>query len=283
MALPLPEGTKIQVTHRIMPGNYSMPSLEVATDHYSLSYLIHGDRTIITPTMTYTTHAGYVNLISPFVYHQTVPASDKEYESILIKFSPDFIKIFTDHLGTQFLDQVFDQPSKRFPEDKAQKIYRIFLDMLEESQKSSPYRDSVLKSSLFRLLILILEESLPDETANCHATPLSQPILEAIFYMEKNYASHLNIEKVAEVSGYAVSYFSRLFQEQMGRSFSDYLCNIRLRHVESLLLSTDKSITDIALETGFHYPGNMTNVFRQKIGMTPREYRKTKKMMNVPG
>lgn len=277
MALPLPEGTLFQITHKKLPGNYSMPSLEAATDHYSLSYLVQGDRTIITPSMTYTTHAGCVNGIAPFVYHQTVPASDTVYESILIKFSPLFMQPYTNQLGTQFLEQIFEQPPRRFTEEIQSKVYAIFCDMLEEYHRESPYKELVLQSLLFRLLVLLLEESLPDETANMHSTPLSQPILEAIFYMEKNYATHLDIEAVAEVSGYAVSYFSRLFQKQMGRSFSEYLCNIRLRHVESLLLSTDKSITDIALETGFQYPGNMTSVFRQKIGMTPREYRKTRR------
>lgn len=274
MALPLPEGTLIQITHRLMPGDYSMPSLEVATDHFTMSYLLQGDRTIITPSLTYTTHAGYVHVIAPFIYHQTVPASNEPYESILIKFAPAFVKPITDLFGDQFLDQVFEHSAKSFHPNAQGKIRLIFLDMLEEYQKDSIYKEQILQSLLFRLFVLLLEENILTHDDSMHKTQLSQPILEAIFYMEKNYANHLNIEKVAEVSGYAVSYFSRLFQEQMGRSFSEYLCNIRLRHVESLLLSTDKSITDIALETGFQYPGNMTNVFRAKIGMTPREYRK---------
>ncbi|MGN1167964.1 MAG: helix-turn-helix domain-containing protein [Lachnospiraceae bacterium] len=279
MALPLPEGTLFQITHKKRSGSYSMPSLEAALDHYSLSYLIQGDRTIITPTMTYTIHAGYVNAMAPYIYHQTVPASDLDYESIFIKFSPQFMKPYTDQLGSQFLDQIFSRFSMHFTEASRQKVYSLFCDLLEVSQKESAYREITLQSLLFRLLILLLEESLHDEEANMRKTPLSPPILEAIFYMEKNYAQILHIETVAEVSGYAVSYFSRLFQEQMGHSFSEYLCSIRLRHVESLLLSTDKSITDIALETGFQYPGNMTSTFRQKVGMTPREYRKTRRKL----
>ncbi len=280
MALPLPEGTLFQITHRTLPGNYSMPSLEAATDHYSLSYLVQGDRTIITPSRTYTTHAGQVNGMAPFIYHQTVPASDSVYESILIKFSPLFIQPYTNELGFQFPEQVFGRLPSRFTEDVRAKVYALFCDMLEVYHKESPYKELTLRSLLFRLFVLLLEESILDEAAHMHSSPLSHPILEAIFFMEKNYAAHLDIEVVAEVSGYAVSYFSRLFQKQLGRSFSEYLCHIRLRHVESLLLSTDKSITEIALETGFQYPGNMTSVFRRKVGMTPSEYRRTRRTIH---
>lgn len=276
MAIPLPEGTKIQVIHKVMPGDYSMPSLEAAPDHYSVSFLVRGDRTVITPLMTYTIHAGSVGLIAPYVYHQTVPASQDEYESILIKFTPDFAEPLVINFGARFLEQLYSWPERRFSEECTSRIYAMFQEIVEEYAKESDFKEMVLQCLVFRLLIYISEHGFASEKEQAHPTKVSKAILEAVLYMEKNYQKQMNIDEVAEVSGYAVAYFSRLFQEQLGRSFTDYLINIRLRHVASLLLNTDKSITDIALESGFRYPGNMTSVFTKKIGMTPREYRKRK-------
>jgi len=90
MALPLPLGKQYQISHRLLPADFEMTSMEAAQDHYSLCFIIKGDRKVITPNMTYNFHAGYVAAMPPFLYHRTVPASEDEYESILIKFSPEF-------------------------------------------------------------------------------------------------------------------------------------------------------------------------------------------------
>ena len=121
----------------------------------------------------------------------------------------------------------------------------------------------------------IYEKGIIDEkNSSVHNAPLSESILEAVYYIEKNYKNDIKIEDVAEISGYSVSYFSRLFNSQIGIPFSEYLCVTRLKHVQYMLLKTDKSVMDIALECGFSYPGNMTSSFKSKFGMTPLQFRK---------
>lgn len=92
--------------------------------------------------------------------------------------------------------------------------------------------------------------------------------------MENHYADNLSLDKVAQAAGFSPAYFSRLFQSQLGKSYSDYLTNIRLRHVEALLINTNKSVTEIALETGYSHISNLTEQFKKKIGMTPSAFRK---------
>ena len=109
MALPLPKGKQITVSYREISSDYEMPSMEVASDHYSLGFMIKGDRRIITPKMNFTLHAGYIGAMRPYIYHRTIPASDSEYISILIKFSPDFVSDMTDTLGPQIMEKIFHQ------------------------------------------------------------------------------------------------------------------------------------------------------------------------------
>ena len=278
MSLPLPEGQLFQITHRVLPADYEMPSLEIASDHYTIGYQISGDRTIITPNSIFTLHPGNVSTLAPYLYHRTVPASNEVYESILIKFSPLFVKPLTDRFGEQILDQIYARATNIFPVDMQTVIYGYFTHLLEEYDKESPYGDFRLQCVLCELLLAIFEYRLPEENTNTPDTPLTLPIMEAVYYMETHYAEVLTIEKVAGISNYSVAYFSRLFQKQLGKSYSEYLSHIRIKNVSRLLINTNKSITEIAIETGYQYPSNLSAAFRQKTGLSPQQYRKQHKI-----
>ncbi|MCH5342668.1 MAG: helix-turn-helix transcriptional regulator [Acetatifactor sp.] len=277
MALPLPKGQLFQISHRILPADYEMPSLEIASDHYSIGYHISGDRTIITPNSIFTQHPGNVSTLAPYIYHRTVPASNEVYESILVKFSPLFVKPLTDQFGEQILDQIYARTTNRFPVHMQAVIYNYFTKLLEEYDRKSPYGNFKLQCILCELLLTILEYRLPEEDSNSSDTPLTLPIMEAVYYMETHYAENLTIERVAGISSYSVAYFSRLFKKQLGKSYSEYLSYIRIKNVSRLLLNTDRSITEIAIETGYQYPGNLSAAFRQKTGLSPQQYRKQRK------
>ncbi len=277
MALPLPEGQLFQITHRILPADYEMPSLEIAYDHYSLNYHIKGDRTTITPSFTFTQHPGSVSTLAPYIYHRTIPASTEVYESILIKFSPLFVKPLTDRFGEQLLDRIYARPTNRFDADRQPAVYRYFTELLEIYDGNSPYRDFRMQCLLCELLLAIAEYRLPEDDSASHATQLTLPVMEAVSYMESHYAEQLTIEQVAEAAGYSAAYFSRLFQKQLGKSYSEYLSYIRIKHASRLLLNTDKSVTEIAMETGYQYPGNLSASFRLKTGLTPQQYRRQRR------
>lgn len=277
MPLPLPPGRKIQVIYKKIAGNYEMPSMEAALDHYALGFMIHGDRLVITPTMTFELHPGYVGAMAPYFYHKTIPMSDAYYENILIKFSPEFVKPLSEQLGEQVLEQIYKYPPKSFSDEVREKVFALAWEMLEVWQDEMAdivYKEFKLQNLLFRVLLLIYEKAVVDGKADLHHTVLSQRIMEAVYYMEKNYMNPMKIEDVAKVSGYSVSYFSRLFETQLGTPFSEYLCNIRLKHIQDALLTTDKTVLEIALENGFAYPGNMSSSFKKKFGMTPLQFRK---------
>ncbi len=277
MALPLPQGKLFHIEHRLLSTDYEMPSYEAAFEHYELGYLIKGDRTIITPVMIYTTHAGDVSAMAPYVYHRTVPASDEVYESILVKFSPLYVKALTDSFGEQLLEDIFSHTVNRFDENIHAKIRGMFYDMLKEYKEAGRYSDFKIQCILSQLLLTMDESRLSDESESVKRTALTPPIIEAIYYMEKNYAKQICVEEAAEAANYSTAYFSRLFHEQTGKSYIAYLTGIRIKNAQNLLLNTDRTITEIALDTGYQYPGNFTAAFRKSTGMSPQQYRKRSK------
>ena len=82
---------------------------------------------------------------------------------------------------------------------------------------------------------------------------------------------------MAAEAGFSTAYFSRLFKAQLGVPFSEYLTNVRIRHVQELLAQTDKSISEIALETGSCNGDYLAARFKQKVCMTPSAFRKSGK------
>ena len=63
----------------------------------------------------------------------------------------------------------------------------------------------------------------------------------------------------------------------MGKTFVEYLTDIRLDKAEDLLLNTNLSILDISVATGFENQSYFTKVFKGRDGMTPRQFRKDRK------
>ncbi|MFX5668485.1 helix-turn-helix transcriptional regulator, partial [Acinetobacter baumannii] len=68
--------------------------------------------------------------------------------------------------------------------------------------------------------------------------------------------------------------FSRSFKRLVGRSFTDYVNDLRIAEVQLLLRRTDRPVTEIAAACGFPTLSNVNAHFRRRLGMSPRDYRR---------
>ena len=195
----------------------------------------------------------------------------------MIKFSPEFVTLFIEQVGQQVFDGIYEQVFFSFLPEGQKKIEKMFMDMVDEYEKEMPYREFILQGMLFRLLLTIWEEKIHEEGVNTAKMMLTPPIVEAISYIEKCYFQNPSLEETAAVAGFSPAYFSRLFHTQMGKSYSEYLSSVKLHHASILLVQTNKSIMEIAQETGFCHGNYLNELFKKKIGMTPGQFRRRKK------
>lgn len=93
-------------------------------------------------------------------------------------------------------------------------------------------------------------------------------------YLAENYPRSLTQEEVARAVAISPSYLAHLFKKECGQSFSKYLVELRLGAARKLLICSDKSITQIALDVGFSDSNYFSTVFRSKTGFSPSEFRK---------
>ena len=250
-----------------------MPIIGMTKDYFEVGYILSGARKIITPDKTYDTSTGMVGITHPYIYHKTVAISEP-YECILIRFTRTFVEPLIQRVGRTFVDKLNAQTMFHFSETSQEKIGHMFLEMEEEYKKDIPYREFILQGMLFRLLFTIYEEKLSVSNVITNSTPLTPPIMDAMVYMENNFMNNPTLEETAKVAGFSTAYFSRLFVAQMGKSYTEYLDNIKIKHAQILLTQTKKTIMEIAEETGYCHGNYLNSQFKKKVGMTPGQYRK---------
>ncbi len=273
MPTPLPQGQQIVVTHIHFKERYHMDSLQMATDHYNIGITLQGHRRTITPMYSYSYQVGDVALLPPYILHRTLADYDEPYERIMIKFSPSFVEPFIQRVGQHAFQKLYETFVYHFDGKSQEKLKRMFFEILEEYQKDTPYKEFILQGMLFRLFTTIMEEHIPDHL-EFNPMSLTTPIINAIVYMEDHYKESPSIDEVAQYAGFSTGYFSRIFHAQLGMTYSTYLNNIQIRHVQILLSTTAMSIMDIAHETGYCHGEYLSAQFKKKTGMTPSQYRK---------
>lgn len=103
-------------------------------------------------------------------------------------------------------------------------------------------------------------------------TEKTKDILE---YVDNHYNEELLVYEVAKHFGYSREYFSRFFKKEIGMPFKDYLTQYRLNKSLIELELNNKTITDIAINTGFSNETQYINSFKKRFKLTPGQYRKS--------
>ena len=97
---------------------------------------------------------------------------------------------------------------------------------------------------------------------------------EVYEYVMKNYKDKIMLEEVAALANLSVSAFSRFFKSRANKSFSDFICDVRISHACKLLHEEGINISEVCYESGFNTLSNFNKQFKDRIGTTPLNYRK---------
>lgn len=93
-------------------------------------------------------------------------------------------------------------------------------------------------------------------------------------YIEKNYANHLSVEELVKQVPLSRRVLEKKFKEETGESLYQYIQNYRIDQFTRLLITTDYSLFEAALQSGFENYKNVSRIFRKYKALSPAEYRK---------
>lgn len=101
-----------------------------------------------------------------------------------------------------------------------------------------------------------------------------EDLLNSYFKSEKPYSLGLpSVGYFAEELHLSANYFGDLVKKETGRSAQEYIQTKLIEIAKDKIFDDQKSVKEIAFELGFKYPQHFNRLFKQKVGVTPNEYR----------
>ncbi|TFE28941.1 AraC family transcriptional regulator [Cohnella luojiensis] len=94
-------------------------------------------------------------------------------------------------------------------------------------------------------------------------------------YIEENYGNpELSLDYLSDKFMMQTKNISKLFKEEFGENFVDFLIGLRIENAKKLFLETDKSLQEISAEIGYYNYNSFNRAFRNVAGISPSDYRK---------
>lgn len=153
--------------------------------------------------------------------------------------------------------------------------YSAVAACLEQAEQLSENRNSGyelgIKAAMLQLIYTLLqlqpEQAVPE-------SPQTARLKQVLQLVEAAYGQPLRVEQAAAVCGLSASHFMRWFRQMTGSSFTAFLKEYRLAAAAEQLRLTGNRVEDIARTVGYESLSNFNRQFRERYGVTPREYRK---------
>ena len=136
-------------------------------------------------------------------------------------------------------------------------------------------------SQLSALLNCLNQISISDQITFLTNSPIisfskqDQDRIHKVFeYTMQNFQNKILLKDVAAITNQSESAFSHYFKKNTKKNYIQFLTEIRISHACNLLLTTEKSVTEICYESGFHNWSNFSQHFNKIIQQSPMKYRR---------
>ena len=97
-------------------------------------------------------------------------------------------------------------------------------------------------------------------------------VRQAKAFVEHHYHEQHTMQDVAARMGVSYAYFSTLFKQHTGETYSHHLTRIRMEHARHLLEEVRVPVAEVAARVGYLYPKHFTRAFKKYWGVSPRGY-----------
>lgn len=113
-----------------------------------------------------------------------------------------------------------------------------------------------------------------DRVRNANKEPSTVLIYQVKDYIYKHLVEKLVLSDIATNVGYSASYLSKLFKKETGQTITIYITKQRITEIESQLIFTKKTLTEISNEWGFQDPSYLTKTFQKINQISPSQFRR---------
>lgn len=255
------------ISHQVINESIDMKSMHYHA-HYEILYIYQNERILSCENKTYQLNKNSIALIPPYILHKTYSGYCFPQSKFMINFTADFISKINQSLNIDII-KIFNSlnPVISLSDSDADCIISMMQSISSSFNPANPYDEQIFLCKLIALLTFLSKNVSPETSANNITEKITK-------YLQQNYTQKLTLQDIADkffISKYQVS---RLFTNQIGVNFVDYLSRIRVENAKTMLTNSTLSIQSISEMTGFQSPTDFTRVFKSLLGISPMQYRK---------
>lgn len=255
----------IEIEKSVRTNNWSMHDLHWH-DHYEIYFLSKGERSFFLADTLYHAKAPFLIVLPPRVMHKSEGGAFERYD---VNVSVEYLDAFQKEvLADKSLRAIKPTPQE------TEELIRL-LEELCSLPKSHRHSDEMLRA-LFSYLILRLNDLEEGQSEKITHDGGNVPplVLKVLDHLNAHYAQPITLDWLAENFFVSKATLMYNFKKYTGRSPIDFLLSVRLEHAKKMLISTKKSINEIAEACGFSSANYFGLIFKKKENLSPVHYRK---------
>ena len=169
-------------------------------------------------------------------------------------------------IGFKMLDEECPLGPTLYQDDSFE-IHRLIERVWSEFKEKRPHYEEYIAALIREILITLVRES-------SEAPSKTDPIRFARNYIKENFATDIDMDNLASITGYGPEHFRFLFKKETGVSPKAYMLKKRFDYACKLLETTNYSIKTIASLCGYEDFSQFSILFKKKVGVSARTYRK---------
>ncbi len=268
-------GTEFFISHYETADGAVVPHIHSSME---MLFIAKGRFRVFSENREFIVEEGDTVLFRPNTIHR-IYATESDSFYYVLKMHPSFILANSSHeCGSSYLLRlsIFHDNVKIVwdrKESQENGLAWVIENLAREWDKKQYAQDIAIKAYANQALLIVMRELEKYDDGSSASLEdnenLSRRIYDAVIYINKRYAEDISALDCSKELFMSYSYFSRSFKRITGKSFSEYLLNVRINRAEKALLSTQKSVTEIAFECGFNSAAHFSAIYKKIKGVTP--------------
>ncbi len=190
------------------------------------------------------------------------------------------LQIGTDELlGMEHNDDYFVcDSSKSNDKGRFYSIKKLLAELVKANSNENADNRYYNLSTLYAIYGELRKKFAADSLSRPQTKKYFTRLTSIVEYIENHYKEGITLRDIAKDQHLTVPYLSSFIEKYLGVSFLTYYNELRLERAVANMLTSDRSIEEIALNNGFSDPRSFVKLFKKKYGTLPSEYRKNHKI-----
>lgn len=245
-------------------------------------YAYSGKAKYIIDFKEYVIKKGDVLIIPPCSLHSFEQIEEEKFVAGTLIFGQRMLgSNLVDACSTKYIVPIFNNETYlpiMVDELYKEEISKIIQRIIDEHIEKRVAYELRVKIKLLEFVQFFYEHNLCIQAErNVSSDRTSMQIKNITNYIEEFYGERIMLSDLAKCANMSVYHMAHIFKRSTGKTPNEYINDYRLAMATDKLLHSDAPILEIAMECGYNNISYFNRVFKDRLGVTPKEYRRTHK------